>query len=208
MTSAEELRNRLPATGPRPPVTRDAVLATALTLFAERGYRVTTMGDIGAALGVRGPSLYKHVTSKQELLAEIIDRTMTTLITNQHRALDAGGPLPLQLRRAVEAHVRYHATHREQALVGNRELESLEEPTRTRILGRRRSYEHRLRALIRKGCDDGVFTTTQPKLASFSILDMGIGVATWFDAQGGYDVETLAYAYADMALRMVGAIGA
>src|SRR5580693_1127814 len=116
----------------RLPVTRAAVRDSALRLFAERGYQLTTMMDIGAALGIRGPSLYKHVTSKQELLAEIMTETMTTLISRQRTAVDAGGPPGVQLRRAVEAHVRYHATHREHALVGNREIESLEEPTRAR----------------------------------------------------------------------------
>jgi len=39
------------------PVTRAAVRESALHLFAERGYQLTTMVDIGAALGIRGPSL-------------------------------------------------------------------------------------------------------------------------------------------------------
>jgi hypothetical protein len=111
----------------------------------------------------------------------------------------------VRLRRAVEAHVRYHATHREHAFVGNRELESLAEPARTHVLSRRRAYEHGLRALIQEGCDAGVFSTPHPRLVSFAILDMGIGVATWFHVRGDYDVETLAFAYADMALQLVGA---
>nr|WP_269329720.1 TetR/AcrR family transcriptional regulator [Kineosporia babensis] len=172
--------------------------------FAERGYRVTTMADIGAALGVRGPSLYKHVTSKQELLADIVFTTMRTLIAAQHRAVEAGGPAAVRLRRAVEAHVRYHATHREQAFVGNRELDSLTEPTRSQILDLRRTYEHGIRAVIEDGCASGEFPATDARLVSFAILDMGMGVATWFRAEGEHDIDSLAYSYADMALRMVG----
>ncbi|MGW0476959.1 helix-turn-helix domain-containing protein [Streptomyces coeruleorubidus] len=48
----------------------------ALVLFAERGYAATTMADIGEAVGMRGPSLYKHVGSKQELLTQIMTGTM------------------------------------------------------------------------------------------------------------------------------------
>lgn len=193
---------RVKAENVREPVTRPAVLRAALTLFAERGYRVTTMADIGEALGVRGPSLYKHVGSKQELLAEIVLTTMQTLLAGQERAVAAGGPAPVRLRRVVEAHVRYHATHREQAFVGNRELGALAEPARSEILELRRQYQRGLRAVIEEGCVAGDFVAADPRLTAFAILDMGIGVASWFRSDGPHDVDSLAYTYADLALRM------
>lgn len=74
--------------------TANTVRSAALTLFAERGYRATTMADIGAAVGIRGPSLYRHVRSKQDLLAEIMTDTMNELLALQTvaRAAD-GGPV-------------------------------------------------------------------------------------------------------------------
>jgi AcrR family transcriptional regulator len=188
----------------RLPVTREAVRESALRLFADRGYQLTTMVDIGAALGIRGPSLYKHVASKQELLAEIMTETMTVLIARQRAAVAAGGPPAVQLRRAVEAHVRYHATHREHALVGNREIESLEEPTRAQVVELRGSYERGLRAIIEDGCAAGDFATAHPRLVSYAILDMGMGLASWYRADGEHDVDTIAYAYANLAAQMVG----
>jgi AcrR family transcriptional regulator len=189
----------------RLPVTRAAVRESALRLFAERGYQLTTMVDIGAALGIRGPSLYKHVASKQEMLAEIMTETMTTLIARQRAAVDAGGPPDVQLRRAVEAHVRYHATHREHALVGNREIESLDEPTRAQVIELRGTYEHGLRAIIERGCAAGAFSTAHPRLVSYAILDMGMGLSSWYRPDGEYDVDAIAYAYANLAVQMVGA---
>jgi AcrR family transcriptional regulator len=192
----------------RLPVTRETVRAAALRLFAERGYQLTTMADIGAALGIRGPSLYKHVVSKQDLLVEIMVETMTSLIARQQAAVEAGGAPDVQLRRAVEAHVRYHATHREDALVGNREIESLEEPARTRIVELRRAYEHGLRAIIESGCAAGAFATAHGRLVSYAILDMGMGLASWYRPDGEYDVDTIAYAYADLAVQMAGGLPA
>ena len=45
-------------------------MAAALELFAERGFRGTTVGDIEAAAGLtaRGGAMYKHFRSKEELL--------------------------------------------------------------------------------------------------------------------------------------------
>src|SRR5690348_1098810 len=77
----------------------DAIRAAALRLFAQSGYRSTTMADIGAALGIRGPSLYKHVGSKQDLLVQIMVGTMNALIDDQHTARKAGGDVRTQLRR-------------------------------------------------------------------------------------------------------------
>ncbi|MFG3022479.1 TetR/AcrR family transcriptional regulator [Streptomyces sp. NPDC048254] len=179
------------------------ISAAALSLFAERGYRATTMSDIGAAIGIRGPSLYRHVSSKQVLLGEIMVETMRALIADQRAALAAGGDVTLQLRRMVEAHVRYHAAHREQAFVGNREIGNLEEPYRDQVLRLRQAYERGLRTVIERGCTEGDFKVAEPRLASYAILDMGMGVSAWFRPDGPHGAEQIAYTYADHAVRML-----
>jgi AcrR family transcriptional regulator len=181
----------------------DAVHRAALRLFAEHGYRATTMADIGAELGIRGPSLYRHVSSKQELLARIMIDTMTALVADQAAARRAGGGVVQQLRRIVEAHVRFHATHRQQAIVGNREIDNLEQPYRDRVLGLRRRYERSLRSVIAEGIRSGTFTAGADRLVSYAILDMGMGVAAWFRVDGPYSAEEVAFAHADFALAML-----
>ncbi|MEZ5229830.1 MAG: TetR/AcrR family transcriptional regulator [Acidimicrobiales bacterium] len=105
---------------------REQILDAALEIFVERGFLGATMDDIGEAVGMRAPSLYKHVRNKQELLAALMSRS----INDVHRALEAAvestdDPV-LRLRRAFEAHVRYHAVHRLDALLGANELANLE----------------------------------------------------------------------------------
>jgi AcrR family transcriptional regulator len=186
----------------------DTIRAAALRLFAQLGYRSTTMADIGAALGVRGPSLYKHVGSKQDLLVQIMVGTMNALIDDQHTARSAGGDITTQLRRMVEAHVRFHALNSEQAFVGNREIGNLEQPHRDRVLALRAQYERGLRDTVAEGIAAGVLTTPDPRLSSYAVLDMGIGVATWFRPNGPRTADQVAYAYADFALAIFGAVGA
>lgn len=53
----------------RPRGRREAILVVALDLFARRGYQSTGIDDIGAALDITGPAIYRHFGSKQELLA-------------------------------------------------------------------------------------------------------------------------------------------
>jgi AcrR family transcriptional regulator len=50
---------------------RDEILAVAAQLFARKGYRGTSMRDIGEASGVLGGSLYHHIKSKDALFVEL-----------------------------------------------------------------------------------------------------------------------------------------
>ncbi len=51
---------------------RRALLAAAARLFAERGFDGVTLEEIGAAAGVSGPAVYRHVAGKQALLGAIL----------------------------------------------------------------------------------------------------------------------------------------
>jgi AcrR family transcriptional regulator len=185
----------------------DDIRAAALELFTSRGYGATTMADIGAAVGIRGPSLYKHVASKQDVLAQIMAGTMQDLI-DLHRAAIATTDDPTErLRRATEAHVRYHARHRLEAFVGNREIRSLEEPHRSDVLAKRAAYEAGFRDLINAGIAAGRFRVASVRLASYAILDLGMGVAVWFREDGEITEDAVVWEYGEFALRIVSATG-
>lgn len=54
--------------------TKERILETALELFAQSGYLGTSMNDIAGKLGITKGALYKHYTSKQEILDSIVER--------------------------------------------------------------------------------------------------------------------------------------
>ena len=54
--------------------TKERILETALELFAQNGYLGTSMNDIAKQLGFTKAALYKHYTSKQEILNRIVER--------------------------------------------------------------------------------------------------------------------------------------
>ena len=54
--------------------TKERILEAALALFARSGYLGTSMSDIAAELGITKGALYKHYTSKQEILDSIVER--------------------------------------------------------------------------------------------------------------------------------------
>lgn len=54
--------------------TKEKILEEALKLFAKSGYMGTSMNDIASQLGVTKAALYKHYSSKQEILDSIVER--------------------------------------------------------------------------------------------------------------------------------------
>ena len=72
----------------RPGHDQDAVLATAVRLFNERGYDATSMFDIAMALGITKSSVYHHIDGKEHLLQMAIDRALDGLYTAAHEVRD------------------------------------------------------------------------------------------------------------------------
>lgn len=54
--------------------TKEKILEEALKLFARSGYMGTSMNDIASQLGVTKAALYKHYSSKQEILDIIVEK--------------------------------------------------------------------------------------------------------------------------------------
>lgn len=53
--------------------TKERIMEEALTLFAERGYDGIGIDGIAESVGIKGPSIYKHFKSKEEILNALID---------------------------------------------------------------------------------------------------------------------------------------
>ena len=183
---------------------RGTVLDAACLLFAERGYRGTSMRDIAETLGVRAPSLYNHVTSKQEILLAIMDKAMDRALFAQDEALDGVREVSEQLRRATESLVLDFLRFPAEVTVCNTEVRSLEPANRLAIVAKRDQYAARVRQIIERGCRDGRFRTPAPEIAAFAVLEMGNSAKSWFRPSGRYPDTFVAGAYGEFALRMVG----
>jgi AcrR family transcriptional regulator len=126
----------------------------AARLFAERGFHGTSMGDLAEALGVQKGSLYSLTGSKQELLFQ----TMREGARAFHEALDQvpeEAPAVERVRHALRGHLRVVSEQLDVATVFTREWRYLENPYREQVLGERRRYEERFRALLRDGVEAG-----------------------------------------------------
>lgn len=53
--------------------TKEKITEEALTLFAEKGYKGTSVKNIADAVGIKDASLYNHFKSKQEIFDSIVE---------------------------------------------------------------------------------------------------------------------------------------
>lgn len=64
----------------RRPFRREQILREAVQLFAEKGYHATGMNDIGAAVGISGPGIYRHFKGKEAILEAAIALTADEML--------------------------------------------------------------------------------------------------------------------------------
>jgi AcrR family transcriptional regulator len=90
---------------------RRQLFEVALRLFAERGYRSTTMDDIAEAAGVTKPLLYQHFNSKRALYLELVDSVAQELLTAIAQATAAAEGPRQQVELGFAAYFRLVVSH-------------------------------------------------------------------------------------------------
>lgn len=90
---------------------RRQLFAVALALFAERGYRATTMDDVAEAAGVTKPLVYQHFSSKRALYLELVDSVARELLEALAGATAAADGPRQQVELGFAAYFHMVVTH-------------------------------------------------------------------------------------------------
>jgi AcrR family transcriptional regulator len=123
------------------PSRRDEILRAAAQLFAERGSRAVGVDDVGAAVGVTGPAIYRHFASKDAMLAEMLVRISETLLAGgTERVADVADDPATQLRALIAFHVEFALDNPALITVQDRDLASLPERDAGQVRRLQRRY--------------------------------------------------------------------
>jgi AcrR family transcriptional regulator len=184
---------------------RRAIEDVASELFRSHGYAATSVRDIARALDIQGPSLYAHVTSKEDVLWAIVDRAASRFEAAAAAALASRGrATPSEaLEALVRAHVRVIVDDLGAAGVFVHEWRALGAERREAVLARRDAYERRFRELVADGIASGEFQLTDPALAATAILSALNGIPAWYRPGGRLSAERVADQFVDLVLRML-----
>jgi AcrR family transcriptional regulator len=147
------------------PSRRERILTAAAGLFHRHGFAAVTMSDIGRAVGIAGPSLYRHFAGKPAILDAIARRAADRLAADADRILhavaaheDAGGSPGAHdsaaraaeaLRRLAESYVRALTGSPDLPVAFSIDTAHLDDGDRAELLQCQRDYVARWAGLLR-----------------------------------------------------------
>jgi AcrR family transcriptional regulator len=153
------------------PDTRQRILEAAAALFARRGYHGTSTREIAAEVGIRQPSLFHHFSSKQAILAELLDRDLEPALERircfNTSDLDPAARLYAYLLRDVAALTESPFDAR-----GMYNDEVLEDPDLAPQRDKRSALHSETQNLVCAGVDAGVFRDVDPLFAQQIVTGM------------------------------------
>ncbi|MGI5394795.1 SACE_7040 family transcriptional regulator [Streptomyces sp. CA-251251] len=139
------------------PTRREQILKEAARLFAERGFHGVGVDEIGAAVGISGPGLYRHFAGKDAMLAELLVGISDSLLTGAKRRLAeaegaagsgtgpgagsrAGAGAEAVLDSLIEGHIDFALDDRPLITLHDRELDRLRDADRKMVRQLQRQY--------------------------------------------------------------------
>lgn len=118
---------------------REQILAAAAELFARHGFHGVGIDEIGAAVGVSGPALYRHFRSKDSMLGEMLTSISESLLAGGQERRDAAEPAEV-LGELIRFQVDFALDNPALITVQERNLGNLTEPDRRRVRALQRRY--------------------------------------------------------------------
>src|ERR1700756_2887132 len=119
---------------------RDEILDAAAALFAERGYHGVSIDDIGSAVGMSGPGIYRHFSGKEDVLSQMLLRISNQLLEEGSRRVVAAASAAEALDSLLRWHADFALSQPALITVQERELGNVPEPARRQIRRLQRLY--------------------------------------------------------------------
>lgn len=175
---------------------RADLVAIAAELFAERGYRATTVRHIGDAAGVLSGSLYHHFDSKETILDELLSTYLDTLLAT-YRGISEQSDPTTALRGLVTEAFRSLGEHRAAIMVLQNERNYLRSLPRFGYLAKAEDEVRQIWiTVLRDGIEAGEFRPELDPVVTYRFLRDAVWVAVrWFRQDGPFTPEQLAEQY-------------
>jgi TetR/AcrR family transcriptional regulator, cholesterol catabolism regulator len=170
---------------------RDELLGIAAGLFAEKGFKNTTVRDIADAAGILSGSLYHHFDSKESMVDEIL-RTFQEELFGQYDEIIAGGLDPLaKLEQAVLVSFEAIDKHRDEVAIFQNEAAYLLTFDRFAYLAdRNRQSREVWLTLLQNGIDAGVLRDDLDLELTYRFIRDTVWVAVSWYRPGGRRTHT------------------
>ena len=198
---AANRRSRNSGGGYAPEETRQALIDSALRLFGEKGYAVTSVQEITEDAGVTKGAFYHHFESKEELLRLIHDEFLDYQLAILKMALDQEQDPADRLKDLLRALLVSTTKYRANVTVYYQERRNLTGPHFKAMKRKRDEFDRLFLSVSERGLEDGVFRSDlDPRVGGLGILGMCAWVHQWYRPGGRLSAEQIADIFSEMAL--------
>ena len=119
---------------------RTEILTSAARLFAVSGFHGVSIDDLGAEIGVSGPSIYRYFVGKDAILSEMLVDISRRLLAGATERVEANETAKAQLSALIGFHVDFAVSDRDLIAVQYRDLGNAPDRERRLVRQLQRSY--------------------------------------------------------------------
>ena len=119
---------------------REEILTAAAGLFARRGFHGVSIDDLGAAVGMSGPGIYRHFVGKDAMLSDMLLGISQRLLAEGSRLAVQASDAETALDALLRWHIGFALSHPDLITVQSRELANVPAPARRQIRRLQRLY--------------------------------------------------------------------
>jgi AcrR family transcriptional regulator len=170
----------------RPENRRSELLGIAANLFAQKGFRNTTVRDIADAAGILSGSLYHHFDSKESMVDEILSSFQEELFGQYDEILASDADARTKLERAVVVSFEAIDKHHDEVAIFQNDAAYLLTFERFAYLGERNKQSREVwLTLLRDGIDAGVLRDDLDLELTYRFIRDTVWVAVSWYRPGG-----------------------
>ncbi|WP_373454728.1 MULTISPECIES: SACE_7040 family transcriptional regulator [unclassified Rhodococcus (in: high G+C Gram-positive bacteria)] len=119
---------------------RQQLLDAAASLFAERGFASVRLEDLGAAVGISGPAVYRHFPNKEAVLVELMVGISEYLLDGGREVVGSRKVDEETVSALVDFHLDFAFETPAFIRIQDRDLQSLPEGARRKVRRMQREY--------------------------------------------------------------------
>ncbi len=167
------------------------IIQTAAELFKENGYNAVSMRDLAEKLGIKAASLYNHIDSKEEILAEIIMDLAYSFTAHMDEVKHKKKSIVDKLKEIIEMYIDTTIQKTDFLACMNKEWKYLGEQKRNEYWELRENYEKDFLNLVAEGIERKELKKCEEKITAFSILSTLRTLYHWISKYDKIDEKLL-----------------
>lgn len=171
---------------------REEILEAATKFFYEKGYQSTTMNDLANEMGLSKSAIYHYFRSKEEILVEIYERTITDATNELSKGANSDKSTIDKLQEIIKNQIECIIIEKQPMMkTFFQEEGQLPEKFFKSIKKRKREFNRLVEDIFIEGISEGVFKKGDPALFVNAFLGMCLWVYRWYRPNSKYTPEDI-----------------